>query len=1196
FQPGGDGLLIIVFDENSGSGGTMTTGTTDGGQVECVIVSPFIVSAGFKSTTRHYHESLLRLMEQGLGLTTFAGSSASANNMSEFFGAGATSTATVSPTSLTFANQTVGTTSAAQFSTLTNSGSTTITIGGITISGDFALAGLGTCGTSLAAGSSCTISVNFTPTATGTRTGTVTVNDSATGSPQTISLAGSGVSSGTGSPAASLSPTSLTFGNQNVGTTSAARAVTLSNSGSAALSVTSIAVTGTNAGDFAQSNNCGSSVAAAGSCTINVTFTPAASGTRSATVTVTDNATGSPHTAGLTGSGVSSGTGGTNYYVSTTGSDSSGAGSSSSPWATIAYASTKVGPGSTVHVAPGTYSGQFNTNSSGTSSAYITYVSDTKWGAKIAGGSSSTWSNYGAYVTIQGFDVTGPTGCCNAIYTAGNATQIIGNNVHSVQNSNGCSSTGGGGIVVDSTNAQVIGNYAHDNGPSSACNYIHGIYIANSSNPGSGAYVANNISFRNSGWGIQLWHSATQETLVNNTIFNNLTGGIVVGAGSGSGVTDDNTVVSNNIVYNNPGTDGGIVEEGSTGTHNTYTDNLVFGNTPVNISLQNGLTATGTVSANPLFVNFSGTTTGDYHLQSSSPAIDVGTSTSAPTTDYDGNTRPQGGAWDIGAYEYAGSSGSATAGLAPASLTFANQNVGTTSAAQAITLSNTGSAALSISSIAVTGTNSGDFAQSNTCGGSVAAGATCAISVTFKPTASGTRTASVTVTDNASSSPQTASLTGSGVAASTAAASLSPTSLTFASQNVGTTSAAQTVTLSNTGSAALSITSVAITGTNSSDFAQTNGCGSSLAAGSTCTISVTFTPAASGTRTAAVAVTDNATGSPQTAALTGTGASTSTGPVVSLSPASLTFPSQAVGTTSGAQFVTLTNTGNSTLTFNGSFVISGDFHFAGLGNCAGTVAAGASCTISVNFTPTTTGTRTGAVTLNDNAPTSPQTIPLSGTGGSTSTAPAVSLSPTSLTFGNQTVGTASAAQAVTLSNTGNATLTISSLTIGGDFAFAGSGTCGSSVAAGASCAISVDFAPTTTGTRTGTVTITDNASNSPQTISLTGSGVSPSGGSTTVSVSPTSLSFGRVKVGHTSGSQTVTVRNTGTASVTFSSVTISGQFVDTNNCGGSLAVGASCAINVASAPTSSGTQTGTLTISDNASGSPQTVSLTGSGH
>src|SRR5207249_4797390 len=124
------------------------------------------------------------------------------------------------------------------------------------------LAGLGACGTSLATGTRCTISVNFKPTATGTRTGTVTVSDIAAGSPQKISLTGSGVSSGTSTPVASLSPTSLAFGNQTVGTTSAAKVVTLSNTGSAALSITSIAVAGTNVGDFTQTHTCLSSLAA----------------------------------------------------------------------------------------------------------------------------------------------------------------------------------------------------------------------------------------------------------------------------------------------------------------------------------------------------------------------------------------------------------------------------------------------------------------------------------------------------------------------------------------------------------------------------------------------------------------------------------------------------------------------------------------------------------------------------------------------------------------------------------------------------------------------------------------------------------------------------------------------------------------------------------------------------------------------
>src|SRR5207244_1915901 len=132
------------------------------------------------------------------------------------------------------------------------------------------------------------------------------------------------------------------------------------------------------------------------------------------------------------------------------------------------------------------------------------------------------------------------------------------------------------------------------------------------------------------------------------------------------------------------------------------------------------------------------------------------------------------------------------------------------------------------------------------------------------PAATGTRTGTLTVTDNASGSPQTASLTSRRAAWR---ATLSPTSLAFPSQDVGTTSARQAVTLSNSGSAALSISSIAITGANSGDFAQTNTCGSSLGAGAQCTINVTFRPAATGTRTGTLTVTDNASGSPQTASL-----------------------------------------------------------------------------------------------------------------------------------------------------------------------------------------------------------------------------------------------------------------------------------------------------------------------------------------
>jgi hypothetical protein len=176
---------------------------------------------------------------------------------------------------------------------------------------------------------------------------------------------------------------------------------------------------------------------------------------------------------------------------------------------------------------------------------------------------------------------------------------------------------------------------------------------------------------------------------------------------------------------------------------------------------------------------------------------------------------------------------------------------------------------LSLSSIALTGANAGDFAQSNTCGTSVAAGASCTVSVTFDPTASGSRSASVSFTDNANGSPQSLGLSGTGTSATV---SLSPSSLSFTNQPISVTSSAQIVTLTNGGSTALSISSLTITGTNAADFAEVaNTCGSSVAAGANCSIGVAFTPSTSNSETASLAIADNATGSPQKVSLSGLG-------------------------------------------------------------------------------------------------------------------------------------------------------------------------------------------------------------------------------------------------------------------------------------------------------------------------------------
>lgn len=412
------------------------------------------------------------------------------------------------------------------------------------------------------------------------------------------------------------------------------------------------------------------------------------------------------------------------------------------------------------------------------------------------------------------------------------------------------------------------------------------------------------------------------------------------------------------------------------------------------------------------------------------------------------------------------------------------------------------------------------------------------------------------------------------------AVSLSPTSLAFGSQLENTSSSSQNVSLTNTGNAALNIQGILA----SKDYSETNTCGSQVAANNgTCTISVTFDPTVSGTDNGSITITDNASGGSQSISLTGSGVSAA--PVASLSTTGLNFGNQQVNTSSASQAVKLTNTGNASLSIN-SIVTSGDYAAT---SCPSSLGINASCTMNVTFTPTATGTRSGSIKITDNAGGSPQTVSLTGV-GTAPNSPAVTLSPTGLIFGNQLLNTTSASQTVTLTNTGTATLSISSMVISGDFA---SSSCPSSLAANTPCTISVTFTPTATGTRTGSITITDNASGSPQTVSLTGTGTS----STTapaVTLTPTSLSFATLRVGNTSSAKTVTVRNTGNAALSVSSVATSGDFSETNNCT-TVNPGRTCAIRVKFHPTATGSRTGTVTITDNASNSPQSVPLTGTG-
>lgn len=309
--------------------------------------------------------------------------------------------------------------------------------------------------------------------------------------------------------------------------------------------------------------------------------------------------------------------------------------------------------------------------------------------------------------------------------------------------------------------------------------------------------------------------------------------------------------------------------------------------------------------------------------------------------------------------------------LSPTSLNFGAVEAGQTSAAQNVVLTNTGSATLTITSIASGGADPQDFHQTNNCGSSVIAGGQCTIAVTFKPTRNGVRTGNLTITDNAPNSPQTVALSGT---AQTSPLAFVPQFLSFPNQLVGTTSVSQTVNVTYAGTTPLVITSLGLAGQNASDFSQTNTCGTGLPPGGSCTYTVTFTPSATWARESVIVMNDNAQGNLHLVGVSGNGVS---GGVASLSPATLTFGKQLSGTTSAAQSATLTNTGTAPLSI-ASLAAAGDF--TQTNNCPSSLGIGSSCTVNVTFTPSYSGARPGWVTINLTDPASLATVTLTGTG------------------------------------------------------------------------------------------------------------------------------------------------------------------------------------------------------------------------
>jgi hypothetical protein len=414
--------------------------------------------------------------------------------------------------------------------------------------------------------------------------------------------------------------------------------------------------------------------------------------------------------------------------------------------------------------------------------------------------------------------------------------------------------------------------------------------------------------------------------------------------------------------------------------------------------------------------------------------------------------------------------------------------------------------------------------------------------VLFQPDAAKTFSGSIVFSTSRTngSGTQSISVSGTGTTASSVSSTSSQSYLLSAnasSMNFGNTlvgsSVSQTITLTNTGTASVNLSQVAITGAGFTASGFTGAV--ALAAGQSFSLTVSFAPATAGSAMGSLSFVSSATNSPTTISLSGNGVQ----PQISVIPASVSFGNVTVGVTN-TQMVAISNPGTANLSVTQVSLVGTGFGFSGL-RLPLSVPAGGSSAFTLSFTPASASSFSGYFTLVNNALTSPLLIPLAGTG--VSSVAQLTASPASLSFGSITTG-ASGTQNVTLANTGNSSVSVSQISISGAGFSAAGFALPVTLAAGQSTSFIVTFAPTISGSLLGNVYVTSNATNSPLAISLSGSGAAAVSHSVTLNWTPSTSSYAGFNVyrGSLSGGPYNKVNSALISSTSFSDASVaSGQ-------------------------------------------------------